>query len=85
MSREHNDILLGGSPRATLRLLSIAQATALISGRGHVIPDDVAFMLPHVLNHRLQLRPEAELAGLTTFEAINQISRKAKVPENARS
>ncbi len=85
MSREHNDILLGGSPRATIRLLSVARATALISGRGHVIPDDVAFMLPHVLNHRLQLRPEAELAGLTTFEAINQISRKAKVPENARS
>ena len=85
MTRKNNNLLLGASPRATLHLLNVSRAAALLSSRGHIIADDVKFMLPHVLNHRLILKPEAELDGLTTFEVINQISREAKVSEHARS
>ncbi len=83
MTRKNNNLLLGASPRATLHLLNVSRSAALLSGRGHIIPDDVRFMLPHVLNHRLILKPEAELDGLTTFEVINQISKEVKVPGHA--
>jgi MoxR-like ATPase len=62
-TRTHPDLLLGGSPRASLALFKTAQALAAIRGRDHVIPDDVKYLVPFTLSHRLLVRPEAELRG----------------------
>ncbi len=62
-TRSHPDVELGASPRAALALLRAGRALALRRGREHVVPDDIKHLAPHVLPHRLILRPEAELAG----------------------
>ena len=60
-SREHEDVLLGGSPRASIALFRTAQALAAIGGRDFVLPDDVKRMAQPVLAHRLILKPESRL------------------------
>jgi MoxR-like ATPase len=62
-TRAHPDVELGASPRASLALLRATRAAAAIAGRDYATPDDVKALAPHVLPHRLILRPEAELAG----------------------
>ena len=60
-TRHHPSVLLGASPRASLALMRCSKAAAYITGRDHVIPDDIRWLVPHVLNHRIILSPEAEL------------------------
>ena len=60
-TREHDDIHLGGSPRASLALFRTAQALAAVQGRSYALPDDVKRMALPVLGHRLILRPESRL------------------------
>jgi MoxR-like ATPase len=72
-TRRHRDILLGGSPRATLALHKASQAYAAIQGRDHVLPDDVKRLAIPVLSHRLMLKPEAELRGTTAIDLIQRI------------
>lgn len=72
-TRNHRDILLGGSPRATLSLFKTAQALAAIRDRDHVLPDDVKYLAVPVLSHRLMLRPESELRGSTSASIIHRI------------
>lgn len=79
-SREHEDILLGGSPRASIALFRTAQALAAISGRDFVIPDDVKRMAIPVLAHRLILKPESRLRKQTPAKVVNEIVMDAKVP-----
>ncbi|MBW3576474.1 MAG: AAA family ATPase [Actinobacteria bacterium] len=62
-TRTHGDVELGASPRASLALMRAARALAATEGRDYVVPDDVKALVPHVLPHRLILRPEAQLAG----------------------
>jgi MoxR-like ATPase len=62
-TRQHPDLALGGSPRASLALFKTAQALAALRGRDHVIPDDIKALIPVTLAHRLIVRPEAELRG----------------------
>jgi MoxR-like ATPase len=62
-TRDHPDLALAASPRASLALFKAAQALALIRGRDHVLPDDVKYLLPVTLPHRLIAKPEAELRG----------------------
>ncbi len=69
-TRKDPNVLLGASPRASISLLTAAKAKALINGRDYVIPDDVKSLANHVLNHRILLRPEAELDGLTSKDVI---------------
>ncbi|WP_028925123.1 AAA family ATPase [Pseudonocardia acaciae] len=57
-TREHPDILVGASPRASLALVSLARARALLHGRDYVIPEDVKALAVPALAHRLSLRPE---------------------------
>jgi MoxR-like ATPase len=64
-SRTHPDLSLGASPRASLALFKAAQALAAVRGRDHVLPDDIQYLLPAVLTHRLLIAPEAELRGRT--------------------
>jgi MoxR-like ATPase len=72
-TRAHPDVELGASPRASLALLRAARAAAAMDGRDHVTPDDVKALAPHVLPHRLILRPEAELAGHDARYVVDDI------------
>jgi MoxR-like ATPase len=79
-SREHEDILLGGSPRASIALFRTAQALAAISGRDFVIPDDVKRMAQPVLAHRIILKPESRLRKQTPAKVVAELVGDAKVP-----
>ncbi len=79
-TRSHESILVGAGPRATQSLIMAARAYAAISGRDFATPDDVKIMAPAVLEHRLILRPEFEIEGLTALEVIQQILQQIAVP-----
>jgi MoxR-like ATPase len=79
-TREHESVLVGAGPRATQSLIMASRAYAAISGRDFVTPDDVKIMAVPVLDHRLILRPEFEIEGLTTNEVIQQILQQVPVP-----
>jgi MoxR-like ATPase len=72
-TRDHPDLALGASPRASLSLYKTAQALAGTRGRDHVLPEDIKTMAPIVLSHRLVLRPEAELRGRTTRAVLEEL------------
>ncbi len=79
-TRESNDVVLGGSPRATLSLSKASQAFALYSGRDYVIPDDVQKMMPGVMSHRIILKQDAKLKNRTTMSVIVSALEKVKAP-----
>jgi MoxR-like ATPase len=79
-TREHADLSLGASPRATLALLDAARAYALVRGREFVIPDDIKFLVPYVLKHRLLLRSEARMNGTTEQAVLDRIVSQVPVP-----
>lgn len=79
-TRNHGKIYLGGSPRASLSILKSSKALAAIRGRDFVTPEDIQYVTPHVLNHRLVLTPEAEMEGLKTLDIILEIIRTIEVP-----
>lgn len=79
-TREHPEIELGASPRATLALYWASQAWAGIKGREYVLPDDVKFLAPHVLTHRLMISPQAQLRGRQPEELVADIVDAVPVP-----
>lgn len=79
-TRQHESILVGAGPRATQALLLASRAFAAISGRDFVTPDDIKPLALPVLEHRLILRPEFEIEGLTVAEVIQKILEKIPVP-----
>jgi MoxR-like ATPase len=79
-TRMHDDIQLGGSPRASIALFRTAQAIAAIQGRNFVIPDDVKRMVQPVLAHRLILRPESRLRKVTPASLLHEIVQDVRVP-----
>lgn len=79
-SRENEDVMLGGSPRASIALFRCAQALAAIHGRDFIIPDDVKRMAQPVLGHRLILRPESRLRKKTAAAVVTEIVGDARVP-----
>jgi MoxR-like ATPase len=72
-TRVHPDLALGGSPRASLALYKTAQALAAMRGRDHVIPDDIKYLVPFTLAHRLIVKPEAELRNRTGQLILDEI------------
>ncbi len=74
-TRNHPDLVLGASPRASLALYKTAQALAAIRGRDHVIPDDIKYLAPITIAHRLIVRPESELRGRTSAVILDEILR----------
>lgn len=80
-TREHQSILVGASPRATQGLLLAARATAAMAGRDFVVPDDIKDLAIPVMEHRLVLRPEFEIEGLTSAEVIGDILRQVAIPK----
>lgn len=79
-TRGANDILFGASPRAGIALLNCGKALAAIRGREFVIPDDVKSMALPVLRHRIVLRPEAEVEGLTADRVLSSLIDAQVVP-----
>lgn len=79
-TRTHPFIHYGASPRASVALLLCSKALAAIRGRDFATPDDVRDVAPPVLRHRLTLRAEAELDGVTPDSVIADILRSAEVP-----
>lgn len=79
-TRTHESVLVGAGPRATQALLLASRAAAAIDGRNFVTPDDVKALSLPVLAHRLTLRPEYEIEGLTLTEVIQQLLKSVPVP-----
>lgn len=79
-TRVHPFIHYGASPRASVALLLCSKALAAIRGRDFATPDDVRDVAPPVLRHRLTLRAEAELDGVTADSVIADILKSAEVP-----
>ncbi len=79
-SREHPDVSLGGSPRASMALYRAAQAVAAIRGQQYVLPDDVKRMVPPVLMHRLIVRPESRLRRVNAAAIVAELLNEVAVP-----
>ena len=79
-TRTHEAVLVGASPRATQALLLGSRAHAALAGRDFVTPDDIKAMAPPVLEHRLILRPEFEIEGLSAGEVTQRILQDVAVP-----
>jgi MoxR-like ATPase len=79
-TREHDDVLLGGSPRASMALLRTAQALSAVRGHNFVLPDDVKRMAPAVLSHRLILKPESRLRRVSAETVVHEILDETPVP-----
>ncbi len=79
-TRTHQSVLVGAGPRATQALLLASRTFAAIDGRDFATPDDIKFMAIPVLEHRLILRPEYEIEGLTVREVIEGILKEIAVP-----
>jgi MoxR-like ATPase len=84
-TRNHSDLQLGGSPRASIALFRTAQALAAIQGRTFALPDDIKKMAPFVLGHRLILKPESRLRKVTTAAVIEEILAEVSVPVMGRA
>ena len=80
-SQTHPSLLAGLSARAGLHVLTAARASAAVSGRDFVTPDDVRGISFAVLAHRLFLKPDAEFEGLTKKNLLDQIFDRVPVPK----
>ncbi len=78
-TRQHPDLTLGGSPRASLALFKTAQALAALRGRDHIIPDDIKYLVNVTLAHRLIVRPESELRGRTALSVLKDVVENTKL------
>lgn len=79
-SRRSPDLMLGGSPRASITLLLAAKTYAALHGRTYVTPDDVKYILAPTYRHRIILRPEAEIEGLNADAVIRRLAAGVAVP-----
>jgi MoxR-like ATPase len=79
-TRNHKSIFLGASPRASVGILQAAKAIAAMHGREFVTPEDVIFVAPAVLRHRIILTPDKEMEGTGTDEVINQLIGQIEIP-----
>ena len=79
-TRNHSEILIGASSRASLALLNTSKALAAIRGRDFVIPDDIIYLAKPILRHRLLLQVEKELEGINTDQMIEELISSIGVP-----
>ena len=79
-SRSHNDVALGGSPRASINLFLASQALAAVRERDYVLPDDVQYLAPYILNHRIMLKPESQLRGKDAADVVKEILERRPLP-----
>ena len=79
-SRNSDELVLGGSPRASIALLLASKTYAALQGRDYILPDDVKLLAPHVYRHRILLKPDAEIEGLTPDDVIDRLLAEAEIP-----
>ncbi len=79
-SRKSPDLILGGSPRASIALLLASKTLAGLQGRNYVTPDDIKTLVPPVYRHRIILKPEAEIEGLDADKAMARVLGRVEVP-----
>lgn len=79
-TRNNKALYLGASPRASLAIMTGAKAYAAINGRDFITPEDIKFIAPSVLRHRIMLTPEKEMEGGTSNQAVIQIIESIEVP-----
>ncbi|MDR1407751.1 MAG: MoxR family ATPase [Tannerella sp.] len=80
-TRTSKAVFLGASPRASIALMQSAKAFALLQGRDFITPEDIQFIAPSVLQHRLILTAESEMEGHTTAKVIQRLIEKVEVPQ----
>ncbi|MEM7571407.1 MAG: MoxR family ATPase [Bacteroidota bacterium] len=79
-TRNHPDLFLGASPRASLAILKLSKAIAALDGRDYVTPDDIQYVAYPVLNHRVILTPEREMEGYSSRDVVEGIVKDIEVP-----
>ncbi|MCL2392704.1 MAG: MoxR family ATPase [Oscillospiraceae bacterium] len=79
-TRNHPDLLLGASPRASIALTGISKALAFLQGRDYVVPKDISPLFSDTLSHRLILRPGAENENITTAKILDGILQSVQAP-----
>lgn len=81
-TRTHPDVRLGVSPRGSLAMAQASRALAASDGRTFVTPDDVRFLAPFIMNHRIILAPESELRGVKTSDVVDAVINSTTVPRH---
>jgi MoxR-like ATPase len=79
-TRNNKSLYLGGSPRASLAIINSAKALAAMNGRDFVTPEDIIWVAPAVLRHRIMLTPDKEMEGITPDDVVAQIIQKIEIP-----
>lgn len=79
-TRKNSAIYLGVSPRGSIALMKAAKAYAFVLGRDYVLPDDVKFLAPYVLSHRIILTSEAKYDGVKSEEVVESIVKTTHIP-----
>ncbi len=79
-TRNHRDLYLGASPRASLAIMTASKANAAITGRDFITPEDIKKVAPSVLRHRIILNPEKEMEGKSTDDIVQSILEEIEVP-----
>ena len=79
-TRDNPEVQVGSSPRGGIALLALARAYALLQGRNYVLPDDVKYLAPHTLCHRVSLSHEAKVSGRTERQVVESILSGIAVP-----
>jgi MoxR-like ATPase len=80
-TRTSKSVFLGASPRASVAMLQTSKAYALLQGRDFVTPEDIKFVAPYVLQHRLLLTAEAEMEGFSPMKITQRLIDKVEVPK----
>jgi len=79
-TRQHEDVELGASPRATMGLYRCSQAVAAIQGRDYVSPDDVKILAPYTLPHRIIVKSQARLRERSAEDVVSDVLSRLEVP-----
>jgi MoxR-like ATPase len=84
-TRSFPGVAMGASPRASRALYRASKAWAAMQGRDFVTPEDVKYLAPFVLSHRLLMSGEARLSGLSGESVIKAVLEKVSVPPETKS
>jgi MoxR-like ATPase len=79
-TRHHHSVYLGASPRASIALMKAGQAFAYIQNRDYVIPDDIKYLAPFTLRHRIMLSSDAKLSDTTTERIVKDVIDQVRIP-----
>lgn len=80
-TRQSRMVFLGASPRASVAIMRASKAYAILCDRDFVTPEDIKFVAPYVLQHRIQLTAETEMEGLNAVNVIDRLIEKVEIPK----